>query len=696
MTTYLPVTYDPQLVALSMLLAVFSTFVALQLTGRMSAAGTRPGRWLTAGAVSMGSGLWGMHFVAVLARDIPVTLGYAAGPTALSWLLGVSSAGLAFWLARGSRLTGWRLAAGAAAVGAGLCLMHYVGMAALHMQPAIVWNGWLVAASVAVAIAGSAVLLTVFCSLRQHNVELGQPLALQGAAALMMGLTIVGMHFTGMAAAQFPADTVGLAATEVSRHWLGVTVSLATFALLLITLVVCILDARIDARTRGLQKSLEEADQELKNIAFQDPLTRLANRRRFEDSLRRTCIQAAQHGHKTAVLFVGLDSFKAINDVFGHRSGDEVLRVVGRRLAEDLRGSDTVARLGGDEFVILLERVDQQEAAETLARRILRTVEQPVGLNGREIALSASIGIAFFPDDGEHDRLIANADVAMHSAKQAGRATYRFYSPQMDAGMRESILIQRDLRLALERDEFELVYQAKVDARSGRPTSTEALIRWNHPERGRVSPGEFIPIAEKSGLIVQIGNWVLHRAVAQMAEWMAQGLRIPVAINLSGQHFQDPELPRIIQAALDAYDVDPSMLTLEITETAAMNDAEETLRVLSSLAGIGVQISIDDFGTGYSSLAYLRRFHALQIKIDRSFIADIEESEDARSVIQAVINLAHALQRQVVAEGVETPAQALYLKQHGCDELQGFLFSRPGPVQAMYDFFAEPAERSVA
>ena len=316
--------------------------------------------------------------------------------------------------------------------------------------------------------------------------------------------------------------------------------------------------------------------------------------------------------------------------------------------------------------------------------------------NGREIALSASIGIAFFPDDGEHDRLIANADVAMHSAKQAGRATYRFYSPQMDAGMRESILIQRDLRLALERDEFELVYQAKVDARSGRPTSTEALIRWNHPERGRVSPGEFIPIAEKSGLIVQIGNWVLHRAVAQMAEWMAQGLRIPVAINLSGQHFQDPELPRIIQAALDPYDVDPSMLTLEITETAAMNDAEETLRVLSSLAGIGVQISIDDFGTGYSSLAYLRRFHALQIKIDRSFIADIEESEDARSVIQAVINLAHALQRQVVAEGVETPAQALYLKQHGCDELQGFLFSRPGPVQAMYDFFAEPAERSVA
>ena len=450
--------------------------------------------------------------------------------------------------------------------------------------------------------------------------------------------------------------------------------------LVAVGLVAAWLDTHSHTRNRQLAHSLNDANRRLRDQAHSDPLTRMPNRLMFEERMAAALAQIGREPESCAlaVMFIDLDGFKPVNDSFGHVAGDAVLREIGRRLQAIARPEDTVARVGGDEFLLMTLRPGHEAVAAAIAQRVLEALNEPLTLpNDVVVNLSGSIGIVMYPEHGHHAKMIANADAAMYAAKRAGGSTYAFFEPRMELDAREQLALQNDLRHAIERNELQLYYQPKIHAKSGQITGVEALLRWQHPMRGFVSPALFIPIAERFGLIGAIGNWVIDEACRQMSDWRRQGLRMRVAVNLSVHQLRQEDLVQRVRIAVDHFRIDPALLTFEITESVAMEDTQETMRAFSQLAAVGVSLSIDDFGTGYSSLSYLRKLPARQLKIDQSFVQDLGASQDALAVVDAVIKLAHALGLHVVAEGVETARQRDILLSLQCDELQGYLFARP-------------------
>jgi len=496
-----------------------------------------------------------------------------------------------------------------------------------------------------------------------------------------------------------------LIAGGAAAAWLaGIAVSgvapliVATLGLLAPTAIVSVLAVRLRRRNALLAQSLSLADQRLQEVSEQlekqasiDSLTGLPNRMLLEDRLQhairrgeRTDSRLAERGlARLALLFIDLDGFKPVNDSLGHAAGDAVLKEVAQRLRTVARDSDTIARVGGDEFALLMEDVGSVADGVSLARRLLQALARPIAIADRQVEISGSIGIVIYPDQGHRDKLIANADAAMYAAKRAGGNTYAVFESHMDAGALDQLGLQHDLRHAIELGQLQLYYQPKVDSRINRIRGVEALLRWNHPERGMVSPALFIPLAERFGLIGSIGRWVIDEACRQIAEWADDGVRMRVAINLSVHQLREEDLVQRIEAAMRRHAIDPSQLLCEITESVAMEDIKATQRAFEGLARIGVYLSIDDFGTGYSSLSYLRQLPARQLKIDRSFVHDLATSSDARAVVDAVVRLAHALGLKVVAEGVETAEQRDILTALSCDELQGYYFARPMPAGAL-------------
>ena len=360
-----------------------------------------------------------------------------------------------------------------------------------------------------------------------------------------------------------------------------------------------------------------------------------------------------------------------------------LLKEAALRLCQAARKSDTVARIGGDEFVLLMEDVSDLADCESVARRLVDALATPFDIAGRQVEISGSVGVAVFPDHGQADKLVAQADAAMYAAKRVGGNNHKVFAAHMDAGAFEQLSLQNDLRHAIEMRQLQLYYQPKVCGRTGHIRGVEALLRWRHPARGMVSPAVFIPIAERFGMIIGLGDWVIDEACRQMQAWADDGVRMRVAINLSVHQLRGEGVVRRIEDALARHQVDPSQLLCEITESASMEDIRATQRAFDGLARLGVYLSIDDFGTGYSSLSYLRQLPAQQLKIDRSFVGDIEASDDARAIVDAVIQLAHSLGLTVVAEGVETEGQRDILLAQGCDELQGYLFAKPMPADAL-------------
>jgi len=416
---------------------------------------------------------------------------------------------------------------------------------------------------------------------------------------------------------------------------------------------------------------------------LEDALTRLPTRTHFESQLAAAVVRCDASHSKLALLFIDLDGFKPVNDTFGHSSGDRVLQNVGKRLKACAESGDVIARVGGDEFLVLINNAGTQEEVANRARKIVEAITQPFEVEDRQVGIGCSIGIAFYPDNGQHAKLIARADAAMYAAKRAGGAGFCFFVPAMEDDARERFDLLRDLRTALENNQLELYYQPKIDAATGKVTAAEALLRWQHPTRGMVPPSVFIPIAERFGLIRSIGQWVIEDACRQARVWLDKGLRMRVAINLSAVQMRQEDIVARIEGALARHRVDPSLLTCEITESVAMEDTKATQATFRELGSAGIHLSIDDFGTGYSSLSYLRKLPAEELKIDRSFVMDVEYSADARAVIDAVVKLAHALGLKVVAEGVENERQQEILVQLGCDELQGFLFAKPMTARAL-------------
>ena len=433
---------------------------------------------------------------------------------------------------------------------------------------------------------------------------------------------------------------------------------------------------------------LKGAEQELQQMAYYDPLTRLPNRILFQDRCENELSNSRRFGYQCAVLFIDLDRFKLINDTLGHAAGDELLIEVSQRLRNKLRAADTVARMGGDEFTVLLTRLQHSDAAAVVAQGIIDELLRPMTLQGEEVRVGASIGIAIYPGDGDnYTTLTRRADAAMYEAKKCGRGQYHFYSDYMDRRAHDYLSIERDLRQALEQEQFSLAFQPQVDAASGQVVHCEALIRWHHPQRGKVAPEQFIHIAEDTGLIIPIGEWVVEEVCRCIAAWKGEEVTVPsIAINLSARQFAQGDLQQRILSILDHHGVNVSEIALEITESVAMENAESTLQRLTALAESGFSIAIDDFGTGYSSLSYLKTFPVDKLKLDRSFVMDIPEDSNDVAIASAVIQMANSLELEVVAEGVETTAQRDFLLAEGCRIMQGFLFSKPLPAGELVDY----------
>lgn len=433
----------------------------------------------------------------------------------------------------------------------------------------------------------------------------------------------------------------------------------------------------------GFFKDLTEslaAKHRIEEIAFSDALTGLPNRVAFQERLEQSLIMAKKSHQTLGVLCLDLDRFKTINDSLGHLFGDQVLVDVAERIKGCLRQGDSAARVGGDEFILLVHQADTR-GAEALARRVIASLKEGFLINDFDFSMTASIGIALYPQDGDNlSDLIKNADSAMYNAKEGGRADFRFYQKQMNVGLLNRMKIEQALRRALKDNLFQLYYQPQIHVPTGQMIGVEALIRWNDPDLGPISPAQFIPIAEESGLIVGVGQWVLEEACRQAAAWQLAGYQLTTSINVSALQFQQPDFVEKVSAALITHQLPASCIKLELTETCLIRDAEETLKRLQALDSLGVGLEIDDFGTGYSSLSYLKRFPISRLKIDQSFIADVPGDDAATSIVRAVIQMANALNLEIIAEGVETQEQSDFLRSANCYFAQGYLFSRPIPA----------------
>ena len=464
-------------------------------------------------------------------------------------------------------------------------------------------------------------------------------------------------------------------------------------------------------RMRGTIQDITErkrTEEQIRHLAFYDSLTSLPNRMLFKEQLSQALQSARREERYVAILFLDLDNFKRVNDTLGHTVGDLLLQEVSSRLAQCIRGEDsiarnpsaqpatTVARLGGDEFTFLLSRIAHTQDAAKVAQRIIDGLAHPMIIDGHEMFVSASIGIAVYPFDGEEiDTLLKNADAAMYHAKSGGKGRYHFYNTSMNATALEKLNLERGLRKALDRGEFLLFYQPLVDGITGAVIGHEALLRWQHPERGLLGPVEFISLAEETGLIVPIGEWVMETACKQNQAWQDSGLpAVQVTVNLSSLQFQDPQFARKVHDILKSSALDPRYLTLELTESMLMHDSQHTMDALTALRKLGVGLAIDDFGTGFSSLNYLKRFPVDHLKIDQSFVRDIGQDQGNSAIALAIIALARSLKIGVIAEGVETLEERDFLQANGSPDMQGFLFCQPQPASAISKLWQAQGKRS--
>ena len=688
-------TYSPALVFISLCVAILASYTALDLTGRIATARGRTAYlWMGGGALAMGFGVWSMHFIGMLALELPLELGYDLGLTLWSLLVAILSCGFALWLVSQPSLPALQLLLGALIMGAGISAMHYSGMAALKMQPGIDYDPTLFGLSLVIAVGASAAALSIAFRLRKQTPYVR---LIRGGASVVMGLAIVGMHYTGMAAANFPVGSFcGALVDGLSGKGLDNLVLVSSLAVVVIALLTSIFDARLDARTAALADSLTLANEELTQLALHDTLTGLPNRILLADRISQAMAKVAEQGGCFSLMFIDLDGFKPVNDAFGHHVGDRLLREVALRLREQLRSQDTLARIGGDEFVLLVRLTGPDDAPQVATRQV-SLLAKSFRVDEHDLQISASIGIALYPGNGQSaEELLMNADAAMYHAKGGGKNGYSFFDVSMNTNARKQLQLLQDLRQALEHNQFRLHYQPKFDASNGKPVGAEALLRWEHPQQGLLQPDDFIELAEKTGLIIPIGEWVLNEACRQMRIWFDQGYsHWRIAVNLSALQFCYSGLVDSVVSALERNQLPANSLTLEITETTAMSDADASMTVLQKLSHMGVDLSIDDFGTGYSSLMYLKRLPANELKIDRGFVRDLEHDSDDAAIVSAIVALGQALGLRIVAEGVETDTQQSFLTTLGCDSLQGFLLGQPLPAeQFMVDIHR--AEQPVA
>ena len=669
--------HAPPVVA-SVLLAVLATYVALEFADRLRGATERSARWswIAAGSVAMGTGIWAMHFVGMSAAQFPFDAAIDVNRTALSWLVAVC-ASVGFLVgASDTRLGRPALGGLAFVIGCGVAWMHFSGMSALGLEPALVYQAGLVLAALALAVIGAAV--TMALSRKLADAVGWNRGARQLGLAVLFGGSLSGMHYLAMAATQMTLGAVCGTAEGLRVDTLGSTVGVASATLLVLMLLMTGLQARTERRAARLDGSLGIVREELRLMSMTDHATGLPNRLVFQDRLKQAAAHADRDGRSVAVMFVALDGFKAGRS-WDDAGAEQLVRRVAGLLSGAVRGSDTVAAVGGEQFLVMMDGLADLEPVTRVAEALRCVRKADVVRAG----VTLSIGIACYPADGVLASLVGRASTAAEAAIAAGGNCYRFFEAKMNDEEIEKARWLDDLREATQRGQMRLHYQPKFHADTGAMAGVEALLRWSHPDRGAVGPAVFIPLAEKFGLIGQLGSWVINEACRQMREWSDAGVELRVAINVSVHQVRKPGLADEVIAALERHGVAAHRLTCEITESAAMEEGPAAQAEFARLKAAGVQISIDDFGTGYASLSHLRKLPVHQLKVDRSFVNDVCDCPDARSVVTAIVELAHALRMEVVAEGVETECQREILKSLGCDKFQGFLFARPMPPRVL-------------
>ena len=648
------------LVALAAVICISGSAITFGLYKRArERSGLQMYGWVFLTAVAAGSSVWCTHFVAMLAYEVSAPVTFDPVLTMASLVLAILGCGLGFGLSAADEKR-YRPDICGAVVGVSASLMHYTGMAAYHVSGLVEWNTPYVAASVAIA------ALVSGLALRE---AVGKPRELSHYFSIaLFVLAIVGLHFTAMAAVQV-TPLVGFANYIDHTAFAAIAVAVAGVGLMVIGTGVA--SYLIDERTSA------ETVERLRRMALNDALTGMPNRAHFGEYLDRELERAQANDWTIAVLGIDLNRFKEINDLHGHEAGDKALKVIGGRLAGLLKPGEFAARIGGDEFAAIKRYVGMDDLHDFIAR-IENALVEPVHLYSFEVTTGGSIGIALFPHDGgQASTLASNADLAMHRAKVETGRTVCFYEKQMDEAARQRKTLSADLRRAIEREEVELHYQVQHAVETGDITGYEVLLRWRHRELGMISPSQFIPIAEESGAIVEIGEWVLRTACREAQSWPGSHR---IAVNVSAVQLAHGDFAETVHGILVETGLSTSRLELELTETAIIADKVRALHQLRRIRALGVSISIDDFGAGYSSLLTLRTFPFDKIKLDRSFTQGIEHDPQAMAIVRAVLALGKSLRIPVLAEGVETNEQLAILRMEGCDEAQGYYLGRPGPM----------------
>ena len=697
-------THNPFLVLLAYVVACVGSFAMLDMAERVDHAQKAESRrlWSLTGTACLAGGIWAMHFIGMLAFQAPVEIHYALPITLTSLIIALLASWLVMLTLSQAQQTLWCYVKASVCIGLGIAAMHYVGMGAMRSEAAAYFEPTLFTLSVLIAmLAGLAALLIA----RQLRGGMGLPHQLKKyTASLVLGAGLFSMHFTGMAAFNMvlPAGSALTPPGENDHLQLGLTVAVMTLLIIGSSISAALADKKLQHKEHDLQRvnallsQLDQARMSLQQVAHYDALTSLVNRRGFNQLFAEKLSEKTKEGGMLAVVFLDIDHFKRINDSLGHDAGDELLKVLASHIKSSVRShEDVVARFGGDEFCILIGLHDREEARQ-MAQRIMMKMKEPIELAGRRMVMTTSIGISLFPEDGSTcEELLKNADLALYQSKGNGRNGLNFFSANLKTRATLELQLEEELRHALrENTGLMLYYQPIFDLKTGLVSKLEALVRWQHPVHGLLSPERFITIAEANGLIAELDNWVLRKACEDLSELSRQGCEaLRIAVNCSPLNLAREELADEIEQALRVAGVAPQRLELEVTENALMGNIANTLVLLRQIRALGVSLSIDDFGTGYSSLAYLKRLPLNTLKIDRSFIQEIPESTQDMEIVQAIIIMAHTLHLQVVTEGVETLEQYEFLERYGCDFVQGYLLSRPVPLAELRPVLNEINQR---
>ncbi len=642
------------LVALAAVVCVGGGWVALELFRRAGARqGVQQTGWLFLAAIAAGSSVWCTHFIAILAYDAQAPITFDPLLTMASLLIVIAGSLLSFTMAMDRRTAKVGVAGGL--LGLSIAAMHYTGMSAYHVDGIVEWDEAYILASLLIAAAFGAISLV--CLRRGYR---------YGGLAMFV-LAVVGLHFTGMTAVSVTPLITGAPLADAT---VLATMAVAVAGVALIIVATGVVSYMID--NDATEKNVET----LRQMALNDALTGLPNRTGFSDFLNNELGRASADGKQIAVIGMDLDKFKEINDLRGHDAGDQALKIIAGRLAGMLRDGEFVARIGGDEFAAVKRFTDQRDLLDFVTR-VERELFTSMRIDDFDVTPGASIGVSVYPNDGDTAaRLVGNADLAMYRAKADVARAVCFYEADMDELARARRNLSLDLRRAIDRKQLELHYQVQASVSAKEMIGHEVLLRWKHHELGYVPPAEFIPLAEETGVILALGEWVLREACREAAEWKEGG---KIAVNLSAIQLAHADMPRLVHQVLLETGLPASRLELEITESSIIQDKVRSLHALRQIRALGVTIAIDDFGTGYSSLETLRSFPFDRIKLDRSFMTELEHSPQARAIVRAVLALGKSLDISVLAEGVETLEQLHLLESEGCNEAQGYFLGRPKP-----------------